>query len=147
MSKMVKILHIEDNLVEVNLVKEAFEEARINRELSVTRDGEEAIRYLYKKNEFCNASRPDIILLDLNLPKKNGFEVLAVIKGDAKLKSIPVFIFTGSESKNDIFKAYQLHANGYIRKPNNFSDYVIFFSKLVDFWGLTIVPPEMDSLS
>ena len=137
-----KILHIEDNLMEVDLVAQAFKEAGINPDLNMVANGEDAVKYLRHEDGFLNAQRPDIILLDLNLPRKNGFEVLETIKTDPALCSIPVFIFTGSQSRNDVAKAYQLHANGYIRKPNSFTDYVTFLKRLIDFWSHTIIFSE-----
>ena len=142
MPKLTKILYVEDNLAEVNLLQQAFEEGNIPGALSVVHNGEDALKYLNKEDEFLKAQRPDIILLDLNLPKKNGFEVLSSVKANPRLRSIPVFIFTGSESRDDINKAYQLHVNGYIRKPNSFSEYVSFLTRLIDFWGHSIILPE-----
>ncbi len=142
MPKQIKILHIEDNLAELHLVQQACEEANLAVKLVTVRDGEEAIKYLRKENGFHNGVRPDIMLLDLNLPKKNGFEVLNVVKNDPVLKNIPVFIFTGSDSKDDVFKAYQLHANGYIRKPNHFADYITFFTRLTEFCSNSFVLSE-----
>jgi CheY-like chemotaxis protein len=139
MPKKLKILHVEDNLAEVKLVEQAFEEACIEKELYVVRDGEEAIKYLSKEGPFAKAARPDLVLLDLNLPKKNGFEVLYAIKSDPHLKTIPIYIFTGSESKDDIAKAYQLHVNGYIKKPNGFAEYVSFLKTLCEFFSNTLV--------
>ena len=138
--KKLQILHVEDNLDEIRLVKQAVEEAGIDVELSMELDGEAAIQRLHQENFSPQSVFPDIVLLDLNLPKKNGFEVLNSIKTDPQLKKIPVFVFTGSESEDDVNRAYQCHANGYIRKPANFSEYIALFGRLAAFWQHIIAP-------
>ena len=111
------ILLVEDNPADILLTMEAFKECAIPHELNTVNDGEEAVSYLKRAGKFADAVRPDIILLDVNLPKKNGFEVLAEIKQDPDLKRIPVIILSTSGSKHDIRKAYELHANCYLIKP------------------------------
>ena len=113
----IQILLVEDNSGDIELTQEAFQDAIIPNTIHVTRNGDEALDFLYKREFYKNVSRPDLILLDLNMPGKNGKEVLAIIKNDESLKDIPVLIFTSSEAENDVVKSYSLHANAYIVKP------------------------------
>ncbi len=139
----VEILLVEDNPGDIRLTKEAMKEANINNNLNVVEDGVEALAYLRKKGEFKNAIRPDLILLDLNLPKKNGREVLAEIKQDKNLKQIPVVILTVSKAEEDIIKTYELHANCFITKPVDMDQFIKVVKSIEDFW-FTIVklPPN-----
>lgn len=133
-NRTVNILLVEDNPADVLLTMEALKEGDISHELNVVNDGAEAIAYLRRKGKFTDAVLPDIILLDINLPKKNGFEVLAEIKEDSRLKSIPVIILTTSSAKQDIRKAYDLHANCYIVKPLDFDAFLNVVRSIEDFW-------------
>lgn len=137
-TKPIDILLVEDNPGDIRLTKEAFKDGRIKNELNVVMDGEEAILYLKKKEKYINATTPDIILLDLNLPKKDGREVLAEIKSDPELKCIPVIILTTSSAQSDILNTYSHHANCYIMKPVDFNQFINVIRTIENFW-LTIV--------
>lgn len=132
------ILLVEDNPGDVRLTQEALKESKLYHELFVARDGEEALEFLHQDGQFSAVPLPDFILLDLNMPKKNGREVLAEIKEDPKLKHIPVVILTTSEAEEDIVKSYELHANCYITKPVEFEKFLDMIRKIEDFW-LSIV--------
>ena len=134
----VEILLIEDNPGDVRLTEEAFKEGKVLNRLSVVGDGVEALEFLRRKNKYAHAPRPDIIMLDLNLPKKDGREVLAVIKGDEKLRRIPVIVLTTSLAEQDILKAYDLNVNCYISKPVGFDAFINIVRSIENFW-LTIV--------
>jgi two-component system, chemotaxis family, response regulator Rcp1 len=139
----VEILLVEDNPGDVRLTREALKESKIRNNLSIVRDGVEAMAFLRREGDFPNAPRPDIILLDLNLPRKDGREVLHEIKEDDKLKRIPVVILTTSDDEHDILESYNLHANCYITKPVDLNRFVTIIKNIEDFW-LTIVrlPPD-----
>lgn len=130
----VEILLIEDNPGDIRLTVEAFKESKIPNILNITEDGIEAIKYLKKKGKFKDKPFPDIIILDLNLPKKDGREVLAEIKEDKIIKHIPVVVFTTSQAEADIFKCYELHANCYISKPLNMIQFVKIVKSVENFW-------------
>lgn len=134
----VEILLVEDSPADVRLTQEALKEEKLHINLSVVYDGVEAMEFLYRKGKYENAVRPDLILLDLNLPKKDGREVLKEIKSDNNLKSIPVVILTVSKAEEDIVKSYNLHANCYITKPLDLSQFAAVVKSIQDFW-LTIV--------
>jgi len=138
----VEILLVEDNPGDVRLTQEALKESKIINHLSVVTDGVEAVEYLRQEGRFAQAVRPDLILLDLNLPRKNGREVLAEIKEDQDLRRIPVVILTISQDEEDVFKAYNLHANCYVNKPLDLNRFLKVVQSIEDFW-LTIVklPP------
>ena len=137
-TKTVEILLVEDNMGDIRLTKEALKEGNIPYHLNMVMDGAEAIKFLFKEGKYADVQRPDIILLDLNLPKKDGKEVLAKIKVDAGLKSIPVVVLTTSTSEADIHKAYDLHANCYITKPVDFNQFIEVIKSIEEFW-LTLV--------
>ncbi len=130
----VEILLVEDNEGDIGLVEEVFEEGRINNNLSVAEDGEEAMMFLRKEGQFANATRPDLILLDLNLPGKDGREVLKEVKEDDNLKKIPVVVLTTSKAEEDILKSYDLHANSYITKPVDFNQFINVIKSIESFW-------------
>lgn len=136
--KIVDILLVEDNPGDVRLTQEILKESKIRNKLVVVMDGEEALYYLHKEGQYSKAKRPDIILLDLNLPKVNGKEVLASIKSDPELKRIPVVVLTTSVAEQDILKTYDLHANCYITKPIDLDQFITVVKLIEDFW-LTIV--------
>ena len=133
-TKPVEILLVEDNEGDVGLVEEVFEEAKIRNIIHVTEDGEEAMLFLNKESPYKDAPTPDIILLDLNLPQKDGREVLEEIKTDENLKRIPVVILTTSKAEEDIVKSYDLHANSYITKPVDFDQFIRVVKSIEDFW-------------
>ena len=136
--KPINILLVEDNPGDIRLTREAFKDGKIKNTLNVVMDGEEAIQYLRKTDAHKGAETPDIILLDLNLPKKDGREVLVEIKNDPVLKSIPVIILTTSSAQQDISNTYSNHANCYIMKPVDFSQFITVIRTIEDFW-LSIV--------
>jgi CheY-like chemotaxis protein len=142
-SRLIEILLVEDSAGDVRLVKEALKENKFLNNLYVARDGVEAMKFLHQEGEYADAVRPDLILLDLNLPKKDGREVLAEVKGDEDLKRIPVVIMTVSEAEEDILKTYNLHANCYITKPIDLDQFIKVVRSVESFW-LTIVklPPR-----
>ena len=132
--KPVEILLVEDNKGDIGLIEEVFEEAKIRNIIHVAEDGEEAVLYLRGEGKFSGSPRPDIILLDLNLPKKDGREVLKEIKEDNNLKNIPVVILTTSNAEKDILRAYGLHANAYITKPLDFDQFIKVVGSIENFW-------------
>ena len=136
--KLVEILLVEDNPGDVRLTLEAFKEGKILNRLSVVGDGVEAMAFLRREGNYSNVPRPDLILLDLNMPRKDGREVLAEIKKDPELRRIPVIILTTSQAEQDILKSYDLHANCYITKPVDLDQFNTVVKNIQDFW-LTIV--------
>ncbi|OPY28716.1 MAG: transcriptional regulator NarL [Methanobacterium sp. PtaU1.Bin242] len=134
----IEILLVEDNPDDVLLTEEVLTEAKVKNHLHVVENGEEALDYLYQKGDYENVNRPDLILLDLNLPGKDGREVLVEVKENEDLKRIPVVILTTSRAEEDIFKMYQHHANAYITKPVDFDQFIKVVQTIEDFW-LTIV--------
>ena len=128
------ILLVEDNEGDVILTLEAFKEAKIINSIDVVRDGELALRYLAKESEFKNVETPDLILLDINLPKIDGIDVLNAIKNDSGLSLIPVIILTTSDDERDVLKSYQARANCYITKPVNYNNFMDVIKTLKDFW-------------
>jgi len=141
--KPIEILLVEDNPGDVRLTIEALRDSKVKNTLNVAVDGVEAMEYLRKEGKFKDATRPDIILLDLNMPRKDGREVLADLKADDSLKQIPVVVLTTSEAEQDIIKSYELHANCYITKPVDLSRFIDIVKTIEDFW-FTIVrlPPK-----
>ncbi|MHA2392269.1 MAG: response regulator [Promethearchaeota archaeon] len=137
-----KILLVEDNIADIRITKEILQDYRIPIDLFVVRDGAEAINFLQKKGKFINAKTPHLILLDLNLPKKNGFEVLKEIKQDEELRRIPVAILTVSDTEEDLIKAYSLHANCYIIKPLEMKEFYRIVESIINFWFITVKQPE-----
>lgn len=144
--KPVEILLVEDNPGDVRLILEAFREGKVANIMRVATDGEEALAILRREGPHATAKRPDIIMLDLNLPKKDGREVLAEIKMDPNLKRIPVMILTSSKAEEDIVKSYNLYANCYITKPVGLDQFIQVARTIEDFW-LTIVklPPNEEN--
>jgi CheY-like chemotaxis protein len=141
--KVIDILLVEDSPGDVRLTQEALKDAKVLNNLYVARDGVEALDFLRKKGRFEHAVRPDLILLDLNLPRKNGQEVLAEIKADQELKQIPVVILTVSTAEEDIVRSYNLHANCYINKPVEFNSFLDVVKSIEDFWlSVVKLPPK-----
>jgi two-component system, chemotaxis family, response regulator Rcp1 len=132
--KQLEILLVEDNPGDVRLTQEAMKEGKVLNRLSVASDGVEALDFLRQKGKYAGAPRPDLILLDLNLPKKDGRQVLAEIKEDPLLKRIPVVILTTSEAEQDVLKTYELHANCYLTKPVDLGQFLQVVRLITDFW-------------
>ena len=138
----IQILLVEDNYGDIHLAKEALKESKVYSKLNVVMDGQEAIDYLRKEKNYADAIRPDLILLDLNLPKKSGVEVLEEIKNDTSLRLIPVVVLTSSEEDVDIIKTYSLHANCYITKPVNLDRLFTIVKNIEEFWFTVVkLPP------
>jgi CheY-like chemotaxis protein len=138
---LISVLLVEDDPGDVLLVKEAFEDHKVGNALSVVSDGVEAMRYVRGEGSYASTTRPDLILLDLNLPRKSGIEVLAEIKGDPDSFTIPVVVLTTSEAEEDILAAYKLHANAYITKPVDFERFSQIVHQIDDFFiGLVKLP-------
>jgi len=139
----IEILLVEDNPGDARLTQEAFREGKIGNNLSVVSDGLEALAFLRQEGQYENATRPDMILLDLNLPRMDGRELLARIKSDEELKRIPVVVLTTSKAEEDILKSYNLHANCYISKPVELSQFLEVVRSIEDFWmTIVILPPN-----
>ncbi|MFA6540929.1 MAG: response regulator [Bacteroidota bacterium] len=136
--KIVDILLVEDSIGDARLAQEALKESKVRNSLHIVTDGVQAVDYLFRRNQFAQVPRPDLILLDLNLPKKDGREVLDEIKNDASLKIIPVVILTMSKAEEDVLRSYKLHANCYITKPLNLEKFIQVIKSIEDFW-LSIV--------
>src|SRR5690606_5369697 len=142
--QLIDILLVEDNPGDVRLTQEAFKDGMLRNNLHVAMDGEQALDFLYRRGQFADAPRPDLILLDLNLPKMNGREVLAAIKQDADLKQIPVVVLTTSQDEADITESYRQFASSYIVKPVSMDKFLKVVSSFKQYW-LSVVklpPPE-----
>jgi chemotaxis family two-component system response regulator Rcp1 len=142
--KEIEILLVEDNPGDVRLTQEALREGKVKNRLHIARDGVEAMEFLRREGKFASATRPDLVLLDLNLPRKDGREVLAEIKADPELKTLPVVVLTTSSAEADILKTYSLHANCYIQKPVDLDQFVTVVKSIDDFW-LTVVRLPRDN--
>jgi two-component system, chemotaxis family, response regulator Rcp1 len=142
----IEVLLVEDSPGDVRLTREAFKEAKVHISLHVASDGEEAMAFLKRDGEYADVPRPDLILLDLNLPKKDGREVLAEIKEHPTLRTIPVVILTTSSSEADILRSYQLYANCYITKPVGLEGFLTVVKSIDNFWlSVVRLPPEVRS--
>lgn len=142
----IEVLLVEDSPGDVRLTREAFKDAKVHINLHVATDGANAMAFLSREGEHANAPRPDLILLDLNLPKKDGREVLQEIKESPTLKSIPVVILTTSSSEADILKSYRLHANCYITKPVGLDGFLTVVKSIDNFWlSVVKLPHEVSS--
>jgi len=140
------IFLVEDNPADVRLTQEALVNGKVQHELHVASDGEEAMAFLRRQESFRQAPRPDLILLDLNLPRKDGREVLAEIKADPDLMAIPVIILTSSQAEEDILKSYNLYANGYIVKPVDLDQFFKVITQIKEFWmSIVILPPNIST--
>lgn len=139
--KLKLIFLVEDNKADVRLIEEALKNSVVPHEIVAVKNGVEAMAYLRKEGEYAEARRPDIILLDLNLPRKDGREVLAEIKADPQLKRIPVVVLTTSKNEDDIFHSYDLHVNCYITKSRNLSQLFEIVKGIEEFWLKTVTLP------
>ncbi len=143
MVKPIEILLVEDNLGDADLAREALEDSKIMNNLHVVDDGEKAIAFLRREGLYGDVPRPDIILLDLNLPRKDGRQVLSEIKADESLKRIPVVILTTSRAEEDVIKSYNLHANCYITKPIDLNQFLHVVKSIEQFWlSIVVLPPN-----
>ena len=143
-NKIVEILLVEDNLGDIRLTQEAFAESSFHVNLNYVMDGEETIKYLRKEDKYATAVTPDLILLDLNLPRWDGKEVLRIIKNDVKLKHIPVVVLSTSVAERDIQESYNLHANCYLSKPIDFEQFFDLIKKIEEFWLSAVILPAAD---
>ena len=141
LGRAIEILLVEDNPADVRLTTEALSEGNIDNNLVVARDGENALEILHKAGRHRNATRPDLIVLDLNLPKMDGRECLAKIKEDPELKRIPIVVLTTSHAEADILRCYELHANCYITKTVDFENFIILVRAIENFWLKTVELP------
>ena len=140
-TKNIEILLVEDSPADILITREAFQDARLMNTIHVVEDGIQALEFLRREGNYASAPRPDLILLDLNLPRKNGREVLAEIKETAEFKSIPVVVLTTSNADEDILKAYDLHANCYVIKPVGFDNFLKAVQSIENFWFSVVVLP------
>jgi CheY-like chemotaxis protein len=141
--RAIEILLVEDNPGDIRLTQEALKENKIRNNLHVAKDGVEAMKFLRKMNGYTDSPRPDLVLLDLNLPKKDGREVLAEIKTDEKLRSIPVVILTTSDAEDDVARSYQQYANCYVRKPIDLNRFIEVVKVIENFWlSIVELPPR-----
>ncbi len=139
----IEVLLVEDDPGDVLMTREAFEEHKVRNRLSVVSDGVEALAYLRQEEPYTNAVRPDLILLDLNLPRRDGRQVLAEIKNDESLRHIPVVVLTTSQLDEDILSSYQLHANAYVTKPVDFDNFIWAVRQIDDFFVSVVrLPPR-----
>jgi chemotaxis family two-component system response regulator Rcp1 len=138
----IEILLVEDNPGDVRLTQEALKDAKVANTMHIVEDGVAALDFLYRRAPYDAAPRPDLILLDLNLPKKNGREVLEQIKQDEQLKCIPVVILTTSQADDDVASAYKLHANCYITKPVEFAQFIRVVRAIEEFWFTIVTLPD-----
>jgi CheY-like chemotaxis protein len=138
----IEVLLVEDDPGDVLLIKEAFEFNKVHNNLNVVNDGEQALAYLRREGEYAKALRPDLVLLDLNLPRKDGREVLAEVKADERLRAIPIVVLTTSEAEEDVLKSYQLHANAYVTKPVDFERFVAIVRQIDDFFVSVVRLPS-----
>jgi CheY-like chemotaxis protein len=138
----IEVLLVEDDPGDVLLTKEAFADNKVRNNLTVVSDGEEATTYLHRQGDYADAPRPDMIILDLNLPRKDGREVLEEIKADPELRSIPVVVLTTSTADEDILRSYDLHANAYVTKPVDFDQFIRVVRQIDDFFVTVVKLPR-----
>jgi CheY-like chemotaxis protein len=137
----IDVLLVDDDPGDTLMIREAFEHNKVKNALECVADGVQALRYLRREGEYANASRPDLILLDLNLPRKDGREVLAEIKGDPQLATIPVVVLTTSHAEEDVLRSYQLHANAYVTKPVDFERFIEVVRQIDEFFVTVVKLP------
>jgi CheY-like chemotaxis protein len=139
----IEVLLVEDDPGDVLMTQEAFEEHKVRNHLAVVNDGVEAVAYLRREGRYADAPRPDLVLLDLNLPRRDGREVLAEIKNDPNLRQIPVVVLTTSQADEDIVRSYELHANAYVTKPVDFERFIEVVRQIDDFFVSVVkLPPR-----
>jgi CheY-like chemotaxis protein len=137
----IDVLLVDDDPGDTLMIREAFEHNKVRNALASVADGVQAMQYLRREGEYANASRPDLILLDLNLPRKDGREVLAEIKGDPELSTIPVVVLTTSHAEEDVLRSYQLHANAYVTKPVDFDRFIEVVRQIDEFFVTVVKLP------
>ena len=142
--KPIEILLVEDNPGDVRLTREALQDARVHNHMETVGDGIEALAYLKREGRYADAVCPDLVLLDLNLPRMNGFELLKTIKTDENLRLIPVVVLTTSKAEQDIVKSYDLHANAYVTKPVDLEQFIHVIRSIEDFWLEIVRLPDRD---
>lgn len=140
-----EVLVVEDNTADLTLTTTALRDARMANNVHVVEDGEQALAFLHREGNYSSAPRPDLVLLDLNLPKKDGFQVLGEMKADAHLRDIPVVVVSGSDRESDIARAYQLHVAAYLIKPLNVGDYFSAIRAVKELWFHSVAPPPRES--
>jgi CheY-like chemotaxis protein len=138
----IEVLLVEDDPGDVLLIREAFDFNKVHNNLNVVSDGEQALDYLRGVGDYVDRTRPDLVLLDLNLPRKDGREVLAEVKSDPELRTIPIVVLTTSEAEEDVLKSYQLHANAYVTKPVDFERFVSIVRQIDDFFVSVVRLPS-----
>jgi CheY-like chemotaxis protein len=138
----IEVLLVEDDPGDVLLIREAFDFNKVHNNLNVVSDGEQALDYLRGDGDYAGRTRPDLVLLDLNLPRKDGREVLAEVKSDPDLRTIPIVVLTTSEAEEDVLKSYQLHANAYVTKPVDFERFVSIVRQIDDFFVSVVRLPS-----
>jgi CheY-like chemotaxis protein len=142
-AELISVLLVEDDPGDVMLIREAFADNKVGNVLSVVNDGVEAMKFVRGEGDYATLERPDLILLDLNLPRKSGAEVLAEIKGDARLSTIPVVVLTTSQAEEDVLRSYEMHANAYVTKPVDFERFGEIVRQIDEFFvGIVKLPPR-----
>jgi CheY-like chemotaxis protein len=142
---LISVLLVEDDPGDVMLIREAFADNKVGNVLSVVNDGVEAMKFVRGEGEYASFERPDLVLLDLNLPRKSGAEVLAEIKGDPRLSTIPVVVLTTSQAEEDVLRSYEMHANAYVTKPVDFDRFGEIVRQIDEFFvGIVRLPPRHD---
>jgi CheY-like chemotaxis protein len=141
-AKPIDVLLVEDDPGDTLMIREAFDDHKLRNRLTCLQDGEQAMAYLRREGEHADATRPDLILLDLNLPRKDGREVLAEIKGDEELRTIPVVVLTTSQAEEDVLRSYKLHANAYVTKPVDFERFIDVVRQIDEFFVTVVKLPS-----
>jgi CheY-like chemotaxis protein len=142
LSVPIEVLLVEDDPGDVLMTREAFDEHKVRNNLNVVSDGADALAYVRREREFAHATRPDLILLDLNLPKRDGREVLREMKADPELREIPIVVLTTSSAESDVLASYQLHANAYVTKPVDFERFISAVKQIDDFFVSLVKLPR-----
>jgi CheY-like chemotaxis protein len=138
----IEVLLVEDDPGDILLIQEAFDFNKVHNNLSIVNDGEQALAYLRREGRYAGASRPDLVLLDLNLPRKDGREVLQEVKSDEDLRPIPIVVLTTSEAEEDVLRSYQLHANAYVTKPVDFDRFIAIVRQIDEFFVSVVRLPS-----
>jgi CheY-like chemotaxis protein len=138
----IEVLLVEDDPGDIVLIQEAFEFNKVHNNLNIVHDGEQAIAFLRREGEYAEATRPDLVLLDLNLPRKDGREVLQEVKSDEDLRTIPIVVLTTSEAEEDVLRSYQLHANAFVTKPVDFDRFVSIVRQIDEFFVSVVRLPS-----